>query len=67
MATDTLPEDGELRLGPVMLPGRRVVPDEGSREPVAWVTTEAAFCPGLVWSALSDMGQETGRAGQPQP
>ena len=59
MATGMLPEDGELRLGPVMLPGRRVVPDEGSREPVAWVTTETAFYPGLVWSALSDMRQES--------
>ena len=41
MATDTLPEEGELRLGAVMLPpGRRIVPQEGPGDPVAWVTTQ---------------------------
>ncbi|MDX6392266.1 MAG: hypothetical protein QOJ73_3329 [Streptosporangiaceae bacterium] len=61
MATGMLPEDGELRLGPVTLPsGKRIVPPEGPEVPVAWVTTEAVFYPGLVWSVLSDMRQETG-------
>jgi hypothetical protein len=61
MATDTLPEEGELRLGAVMLPpGRRIVPQAGPREPVAWVTTQPVPDPGLIWSALSDAHLETG-------
>ena len=61
MATDTLPEEGELRLGAVMLPpGRRIVPQAGPGEPVAWVTTQPVPDPGLVWSALSDAYLETG-------
>jgi hypothetical protein len=61
MATDTLPEEGELRLGAVMLPpGRRIVPQEGPGEPVAWVTTQPVPDPGLVWSALSAAHLETG-------
>src|SRR5690348_4598949 len=61
MATDSLPAEGELRIGAVMLPaGRRVVPMEGSGEPVAWVTTEPVPDAGLAWSALSDASRETG-------
>jgi hypothetical protein len=61
MATGTLPEEGELRLGAVMLPpGRRIVPPEGAGEPVAWVTTQPVPDPGRVWSALSDAHLETG-------
>ena len=61
MATDTLPEEGELRLGAVMLPpGRWIVPQAGPGEPVAWVTTQPVPDPGLVWSALSDASLETG-------
>ena len=61
MAADTLPEEGELRLGAVMLPpGRRIVPQEGPGEPVAWVTTQPVPDPGRVWSALSDAHLETG-------
>ena len=61
MAADTLPEEGELRLGAVMLPaGRRIVPQEGPGEPVAWVTTQPVPDPGRVWSALSDAYLETG-------
>ena len=61
MAADTLPEDGELRLGAVVLPpGRRIVPQEGPGEPVAWVTTQPVQDPGRVWSALSDAYLETG-------
>jgi len=61
MATDTLPDEGELRLGAVMLPpGRRIVPQEGPGEPVAWVTTQPVPDPGLIWSALSDAHLETG-------
>ena len=60
MATDTLPDEGELRLGAVMLPpGRRIRP-EGAGEPVAWVTTQPVPDPGLIWSALSDAHLETG-------
>jgi Domain of unknown function (DUF4253) len=61
MATGTLPEEGELLLGAVMLPpGRRIVPQEGPGEPVAWVTTQPVPDPGRVWSALSDAHLETG-------
>jgi hypothetical protein len=61
MATDSLPEEGELRLGAVMLPaGRRVIPMDGPGEPVAWVTTQPVPDPGLAWSALSDAHPQTG-------
>ena len=61
MATGTLPDEGELRLGAVMLPpGRRIVPQKGPGEPVAWVTTQPVPDPGLIWSALSDAYLETG-------
>ena len=61
MATDTLPEEGELRIGAVMLPpGRWIVPQEGPGEAVAWVTTQPVPDPGRVWSALSDAHLETG-------
>lgn len=59
MAIAELPEDGELRLGAVLLPpGRRVIPDD--HEPVAWVTSTAVPDPGQVWSALRDMHSQTG-------
>ena len=61
MAPDSLPADGELRLGAVVLPrGRRVVPMDGPGEPVAWVTAEPVPDAGLAWSALSDAHQQTG-------
>jgi len=61
MATDSVPEDGELRLGAVLLPaGRRVVPMGGPGEPVAWVTTEPVPDAGRVWSALWDAHEQTG-------
>jgi hypothetical protein len=59
MAT-SLPQEGELQLGPVRLPaGRRVTPDEHDG-PVAWVTERTVPDPGLVWSALADLHGETG-------
>jgi uncharacterized protein DUF4253 len=61
MATYGLPEEGEVRLGAVLLPaGRRVIPMEGPGEPVAWVTAEPVPDAGLAWSALSDLQQQTG-------
>ena len=64
MATDGLPEEGELQVGAVMLPaGRRVVPEHpvrGPSDPVAWVTTQPVADTGRVWSALSDAHQQTG-------
>jgi Domain of unknown function (DUF4253) len=64
MAPDSLPQDGEVRLGAVALPpGRRVViehPVHGPSDPVAWVTTEPVPDAGLAWSALSDASQQTG-------
>jgi hypothetical protein len=61
MAAGWLPEDGELRLGSVMLPaGRRVRAEQGSGEPVAWATSQAVPGAGRVWSALWDVHGETG-------
>ena len=61
MAVSGLPEDGELRLGPVTLPaGKRITAAHGSRRPLAWVTLEPLPDPGRVWAALSAASQETG-------
>lgn len=61
MAAGRLPEEGELRLGSVMLPaGRRVLAEQGSGVPVAWVTRQAVPDAGRVWSELSDACGETG-------
>ena len=61
MAMSGLPEDGELRLGPVTLPaGKRIRAAHGSGEPVAWVTVRQVPDPGRVWAVLSAACQETG-------
>lgn len=61
VAAGRLPEDGELRLGPVMLPaGRRVLAEQGAGEPVAWATRQVVPDVGRVWSALSDVHEQTG-------
>jgi hypothetical protein len=61
MAAAGLPEDGELRLGPVMLPaGKRVLAGQGAGEPVAWATRQAVPDAGRIWSALSDAHEQTG-------
>ena len=61
MAMSGLPEDGQLRLGPVTLPaGKRIRAAGGSGEPVAWVTLEPVPDPGRVWAALSAARRETG-------
>jgi hypothetical protein len=61
MAMSGLPEDGELRLGPLTLPaGKRIRGAGGSGEPVAWVTLQPVPDPGRVWAALSAAHQETG-------
>ncbi len=61
MATDSVPQEGELRLGAVLLPaGRWIVPMGGPGEPVAWVTTEPVSDTGRVWSALWDAHAQTG-------
>lgn len=60
MAAGSLPEDGEVQLGEVVLPpGRRIVPMDGPGDPVAWVTTRPVPDAGLAWSALSDLYQQT--------
>jgi hypothetical protein len=60
----TLPENGELQLGPVRLPEGRQVYGPGYSEgltPVrAWVTREPVPDPGRVWSALSELSGQTG-------
>jgi len=75
MNTASLPEDGQLSIGPVSLPagkkiraktwstrreGGRLVPVGFGEQPVAWVTREAVPDAGRVWAALSDAQQKTG-------
>ena len=61
MATGGLPEEGELRLGPINLPaGKRVHAGFEARIPIAWVTRQAVPDPGMVWATLSNELQETG-------
>jgi hypothetical protein len=49
-----------LQVGPVVRPaGRRVTPLEDDA-PVAWVTRSAVPEPRLVWSALTDLHDQTG-------
>lgn len=59
MATTRIPDDGQVRLGPVTLPpGRRVTPEDGA--PIAWVTENPVPRPGQAWSALRDLHPNTG-------
>ena len=61
MTVSGLPEDGELRLGPLTLPaGKRIKGAHGSGDPVAWVTLQPVPDPGKVWAALSAARRETG-------
>jgi hypothetical protein len=75
MSAASLPEDGELRIGPVGLPaGKRIRaktwstrPEAGrvvrvgfDEQPVAWVTREAVPDSGRAWAALSEAQQDTG-------
>lgn len=60
MSAASLPEDGELRLGSVILSGRRVRAYKGTDEPVAWITDEPVPDAGHVWRMLGEMATETG-------
>lgn len=60
MITGSLPEDGELRLGPITLPAGKRIHAGFEPVPVAWVTRQPVPDPGRVWAALSDLHQETG-------
>jgi hypothetical protein len=61
MAMGDLPEDGELRLGPVSLPtGRRIVVPGDPGEPVVWATTQAVPDAGRTWQTLSDAQARAG-------
>jgi hypothetical protein len=54
MAVGGLPEDGELRLGPVSMPaGKLIHAGYVAPRPVAWVTRQAVPGPGRVWAASS--------------
>ena len=56
-----LPAEGELQLGPVLLPpGKHVHAGDSERRPVAWVTREPVPDAGRVWKALSDARPDTG-------
>jgi Domain of unknown function (DUF4253) len=56
----TLPEDGELRMGPVALPAGRRIFAMARPEPVAWATVAEVPGAGLVWAALSRSHEQTG-------
>jgi hypothetical protein len=61
MAAGGLPQEGELRLGPVTLPaGRRVFAGGGWSGPVAWVTGAVVADAGRVWAILSGLQPGTG-------
>jgi hypothetical protein len=60
MGPARLPDNGELQLGPVMLPaGERVGADQAGA-PVAWVTTQEVPDAGMVWLALTELHAQTG-------
>lgn len=61
MALSSLPSDGELRLGQIMLPhGSQIRTHHGSGVPVAWITSAKVADAGSVWAALSMERDETG-------
>jgi hypothetical protein len=67
MSERGLPEDGELRLGPVMLPaGRRYFAVDGPGDlpgkSLAWVTVSPVPDASRLWWALSDLHAQTGLA-----
>jgi Domain of unknown function (DUF4253) len=59
MPASRLPEDGNLRLGSVILSGGRVRA-EGRGEPVAWVTDGPVPDAGRIWRELCAMAAGTG-------
>jgi len=61
MATGSLPEEGELRLGSIILPaGKRIHAGYDPAIPVTWVTRQAVPDAGRVWAALSAAHPDTG-------
>jgi hypothetical protein len=60
MAERMLPEDGELRLGPVTLPAGRRITSALSGDPVAWATIQDVPDAGRVWADLSAAHSQTG-------
>ena len=65
MPEGELPEDGELRLGGVVLSGRRSYTEGlfGGGRLVAWVTDGRVPDAGRVWQELSDLAAQTGLPG----
>ena len=61
MVAARLPEEGELRIGSVMLPaGRLITGWHGSDHHVAWVTVDPVPDSGQVWDALAELHPQTG-------
>jgi len=61
MTTASLPDEGDLLLGPITLPaGKRVHAGFAPAAPVAWVTSQAVPDAGRVWAALSSGHPEYG-------
>ena len=61
MANDSMPPaDGEVRLGPLLLPAGKRIFGHMAAEPLLWATSDPVPDVGQVWLALHDMRQETG-------
>lgn len=60
MPADRLPEDGELRLGSVILSGKRVRAEGRGKPVVAWVTDGPVDGAGRIWLELSDLATQPG-------
>lgn len=61
MVKGRLPQEGQLRLGSVTLPpGRLILSNYGSGEPIAWATDQPVPQPGRIWAALSAAHRQTG-------
>jgi hypothetical protein len=57
----TIPGDGEVRLGEVMLPfGKRIIAKRNTNRAVAWATTDQVQGAGQVWQQLWGMSAQTG-------
>ena len=60
MVSGSLPAEGPVRLGPVVLPAGKLITANRRPEHVAWVTVDPVPGSGRVWAALSELHPRTG-------